>query len=295
MSSRNGKMIRVGVVGVGRGSSFAHSASEHLGLKLVALCDTWKERLDEVGKKYKVATYTEFDRFLEHDMDAVVLANYFHEHAPLAIKALRAGLHVMSETGACKTLAEGVALCREVEKSKRIYMFAENYPFTQFNLEMRRLYQAGEIGRVLYAEGEYNHPMSPDDRERLSPGRFALAALPALDVLLHARAGALVNVTGEMPVSVIGLSVAAPELDKDSARVGDPDVGHPLPHGRRRGLPPVRPGHAGPQLLVPLPRHARRDGVRARHARLLRHRPRPRVARRVGRQTPRGARAHLRP
>src|SRR5262245_45060284 len=98
MNRRNGKPIRVGVIGVGRGQSFAHGASDLVGMKLVALCDRWKERLDEVGKKYKVATYTDFDKFLEHDMDAVVLANYFHEHAPFAIKALNAGFHVMSET-----------------------------------------------------------------------------------------------------------------------------------------------------------------------------------------------------
>ena len=37
--------IRVGVVGVGRGQSFARGAGTHLGLELVALCDTWEERL----------------------------------------------------------------------------------------------------------------------------------------------------------------------------------------------------------------------------------------------------------
>ena len=61
-------------------------------------------------------------------MDAVVLANYFHQHAPFAIKALKADKHVMSETAACHTLGEGVALARAVEKSGKIYMFAENYP-----------------------------------------------------------------------------------------------------------------------------------------------------------------------
>src|SRR5437763_769912 len=118
--------IRVGVIGVGRGQSFAAAATEAVGMKLVALCDTWEERLNEVGKRYGVATYTDYDKFLEHDMDAVVLANFFHQHAPFAIKALQAGKHVMSETAANATLAEGVALCRAVEKSDRIYMLAEN-------------------------------------------------------------------------------------------------------------------------------------------------------------------------
>ena len=127
--------IRVGVVGVGRGQSFASGATDRVGMKLVALCDTWEEKLNEAGQRYGAAAYTDYDRFLEHDMDAVVLANYFHEHAPFALKALAAGKHVMSETAANATLAEGVALCRAVERSGKIYMFAENYPFARFNAE----------------------------------------------------------------------------------------------------------------------------------------------------------------
>ena len=162
--------IRVGVVGVGRGQSFAAGASELVGMKLVALCDTWEERLHEVGQRYGVPTYTDYDSFLAHDMDAVILANYLHEHAPFAIKALEAGKHVMSECTCNSTLAEGVALCRAVERTGLTYMLAENYPYTASNMEMRRLYRAGEVGSVTYAEGEYNHPMRPEDRMRISPG-----------------------------------------------------------------------------------------------------------------------------
>ena len=163
------KEIRVGIIGVGRGQSFVQGA-DLVGMKLVAVCDQWQEKLDQVGKQYDVTTYVDYDRFLEHDMDAVILANYFNQHAPFAIKALRAGKHVMSETAANKTLAEGVALCRTVEETGKIYMFAENYPFTVFNQELARLYRKGEIGRVIYAEGEYNHPMAPEEILRISPG-----------------------------------------------------------------------------------------------------------------------------
>ena len=78
--------IRVGVIGVGRGQTFMRQAPS-AGMELVAVCDTWVERLEEVGRRLGVATYAEYDRFLEHEMDAVILANYFHEHAPFAIKA----------------------------------------------------------------------------------------------------------------------------------------------------------------------------------------------------------------
>jgi len=168
--SKSTRTIRVGVIGVGRGQSFARGAGPHLGMKLVALCDTWEERLHQAGEQLGVDTYTDYDKFLEHDMDAVVLANYFHQHAPFAVKALRAGKHVMSETTSCLTLAEGVELVRAVEKTGRIYMLAENYPYMVFNQEMRRLYQKGKIGTFMYGEGEYVHPGTAEFVNMLSPG-----------------------------------------------------------------------------------------------------------------------------
>ena len=219
---KQAKPIRVGVIGVGRGSSFASGATDLVGMKLVALCDTWEEKLKEAGKRYGVETYTDYDKFLEHDMDAVVLANYFHEHAPFAIKALAAGKHVMSECTCNATLAEGVALCRAVEKSGKIYMLAENYPYTVFNLEMRRLYSTGEIGEVTYAEGEYNHPMAPRDRLAISPGmKHWRNWLPSTYYCTHALAP-LMHITDRMPVKVNGLSIACRDVDAETVRRGDP-------------------------------------------------------------------------
>ena len=104
-------------------------------------------------------------------MDAVILANSFHQHAPFAIEALAAGKLVMSETSACHTLGEGVALAHAVEKSGLTYMFAENYPYMAYNQEMRRLYQKGSLGKFKYGEGEYVHPDPPEARVGRSVGK----------------------------------------------------------------------------------------------------------------------------
>ena len=212
--------IRIGVVGVSRGESFGRGAGQVAGMELVALCDIWADRLHTLGRKYDVATYTDFDRFLEHDMDAVVLANYFHEHAPFAIKALAAGKHVMSETACNSTLAEGVALCQAVEASGKIYMLAENYPYTKFNQEMRRLYVEGEIGDVAYAEGEYNHPMTVAARTSIAPGRDHWRNwLPSTYYCTHALSP-LVYITDTRPLRVNALSIAQPH--DPSMRRSDP-------------------------------------------------------------------------
>jgi predicted dehydrogenase len=215
--------IRVGVVGVGRGRNFAAGATELVGMKLVALCDTWEQRLKELGRKFDVATFTDYDKLLERDdIDAVVLANYFHEHAPFAIKALAAGKHVMSECICNATLGEGVALCRAVEQSGKTYMLAENYPYTAFSMEMRRVYRSGEIGEVTYAEGEYNHPMSPADRMAISRGmKHWRNWIPSTYYCTHALAP-LIYITGRMPVKVNALSIARRSVDEQTVRRGDP-------------------------------------------------------------------------
>lgn len=147
---RKRRPIRVGVIGVGRGSSFASGATDLVGMKLVALCDTWEKRLKEAGKRYDVAAYT------------------------------------------------------------------------RFHMEMRRLYRTGEIGEVTYAEGEYNHPMAPQNRVAISQGRKHWRNwIPSTYYCTHALAP-LMMITERMPVKVNGLSMACREIDAETVRVGDP-------------------------------------------------------------------------
>ena len=161
--------IRVGVLGADRGRSLARNA-ELNGMKLVAVCDNFKARLDAVCKDLRVDGYEDFDTFIKQDMDAVIVASCFHQHAPFAKKALLNGKHVLSETATNNTLREGVELYRLAEETDLCYMLAENYCYTRFVQEMKRLYEAGEIGECLYAEGEYNHPMNVRDSMRYMPG-----------------------------------------------------------------------------------------------------------------------------
>ncbi len=221
--SSKSKKIKLGIVGTRRGKSFMdRKIHELLGLEAVAVCDNREEKLNKIKENYDAAVYTDYDAFLKHDMDAVVLANYFHEHAPFALKALEAGKHVLSETSCNATLSEGVALCRKVEETGLTYMLAENYPYTKFNMEMQRLYQADTIGEVTYAEGEYNHPSLYEERLRRSPGRNHWRSwYPSTYYCTHALAP-LMYITGTMPVKINGLSIAPPALRENNIRANDP-------------------------------------------------------------------------
>ncbi len=202
------KTIRVGVFGVGRGRSFAQQAAATDGVELVALCDMRQRACEEFAAQFGgVTTYTDYDRFLEHDLDAVVLANFATEHAPAAIKALRAGYHVQSENIAVKTMGEAVDLVRAVEASGKIYMYAENCCYTNTIQEMRHLYRQGAIGEFRYGEGEYIHPASTDTKISLSPTWDHWRNwIPATYYCTHSM-GPIMYVTRTRPVKVTGFEV----------------------------------------------------------------------------------------
>ena len=162
--------IKLGIIGTGRGKAFMSILEKFTEFDLRAVCDRRQDKLDVIKEKYpNVQTFTAYDEMLKSDIEAVLLANFFDEHAPFAIKALKAGKHVLSECVSNITLAEGVELCRTVEQTGKIYMLAENYPYFACNLTMKRCFESGAIGRALFTEGEYNHPVTPHDKNMLAP------------------------------------------------------------------------------------------------------------------------------
>ncbi len=220
------KKIKIGVFGAGRGVDVAKNFML-LDCEIVALCDFNEKRrnegLIELGKN--VPAFDDFDTFIEQDMDAVILANYFHEHAPFAIKCFEKGIHVFSECISNGTMAEGVELIRAFEKSKSIYMLAENYPQMIFNREMKRVCEGGTLGKILYAEGEYNHPVIPDNMD-FNKGYIYFIEhwrnfVPRAYYVTHSLAPLMCS-TGATPKKVHALPVYAPlKEDVTARRVGD--------------------------------------------------------------------------
>ena len=220
-----GKKIRFGVFGLGRGGGLIENIFNS-GAEVVALCEKRPAAVAGVKQRYpqleNCPAFEDFDEFIQQDMDAVLLANYFIDHAQYAVKAMRAGKHVLSETISNITLAEGVELCRVKEETGMTYALLENYPYFKPNLEMKRLYEEGTLGSLVYAEGEYVHPMSRDEQNWLSPGeRHWRNWTPRTYYTTHALAP-LMYMTGATPTRVSAMASHQPEYAKGTANnVGD--------------------------------------------------------------------------
>jgi predicted dehydrogenase len=174
-------------------------------MQVVAVCERDDQRRQQFAQALGAEGYRDVEPFLEHAMDAAILANDFDQHAPIAIRALDRGLSVLSETAACGTVGEGVALVEAASRSSGVYMFAENYPYAPVSLEMRRRYQAGDVGEVRYAEAEYldSHPdlaWFANDRTHWR------ARTPATYLCTHSLAP-VTAITGTRPVRVNGFVV----------------------------------------------------------------------------------------
>ena len=204
------KKLKIGVFGAARGKTMIGVLLKHPDAALVAVCDKYEPAPKKVGEEaqkvgIEVSLYNNFEDFLNHpEMDAVVLANYATEHATFGIRCLKAGKHVLSEVLPCETMAQAVELIETVEQTGLVYSYAENYCYMRHTFEMWRRYKAGELGDVVYAEGEYIHDCTSiwpcitygdrnHWRNNMSANFYCTHSL-----------GPLMAITGLRPVQVVG-------------------------------------------------------------------------------------------
>jgi len=199
--------LRIGVMGGYRGTSMINYCKRGDNAQVVAICDKSPEVLNaqrSAAEGQNVAFYDNFDDFIQHDMDAVVLANYANEHAPFAIRAMKAGKHVFSEVLPVQTMKEAVELIETVEQTGKVYAYGENYCYMPAPYEMRRLYRQGKIGEFEYGEGEYVHNCEPiwpsityGEKDHWRNNMYSTF------YCTHSM-GPIIHITGLRPVSVIG-------------------------------------------------------------------------------------------
>ncbi|MFW6060622.1 MAG: Gfo/Idh/MocA family protein [Phycisphaeraceae bacterium] len=109
--------LRVGMVGLGGFGKHRRETMRQAGyFDLVACCDRAPEVLEEVSRAEGATPYDDFDAMLAHDgLEAVVISTGADTHAPFALRAMAAGLHVFIEKPVCTCVEEGEKL-REAER-----------------------------------------------------------------------------------------------------------------------------------------------------------------------------------
>lgn len=120
--------LRVGLVGIGRGTSYGHIFSVNPLTEVAALCDFDENKLARSGKDFGLADshlYTKYEDIFSEDLDIVVLGTPMPYHADQVVAAIEADCHVLSEVTAASDLDGCMRIHKAVTSHPKLkYMMA---------------------------------------------------------------------------------------------------------------------------------------------------------------------------
>ena len=211
------KEIKVAIFGGRRGLAYYSVIAKTEGFSVCAICDERAEMREDVKKNVgsEVLVCETWEELLSTEPNAIILANFFHEHASYAMRAMEMGIDIISETTAAPTLGECLDLVECYERTGRKYMLAANCPTMVGPEELMRVYRSGELGEVVYAEAEYLHPLSYKDSVKLAPTESHWRHyLPGTYYNMHSL-GVIMTATGLLPKRVTAMEIHSESLLRD--------------------------------------------------------------------------------
>ncbi len=151
-------MIKIGIIGAGGISQVAHIPNFQKidGVKVEAICDINEEKLNYVADKFNIPKkFTDWEKMVEEDMDAVVICSPNVFHAVQSIKAMENGKHVLCEKPICLTVKEAEDIFKTVEKTKKVFMGAFPRRFLGETVVLKKLVNDGFFGEIYYLKASY--------------------------------------------------------------------------------------------------------------------------------------------
>jgi glucose-fructose oxidoreductase len=207
-AKQNGKKVRYAVVGLGHIAqvavlpAFAHAENS----ELAALVSDDPEKLEKLGRRYKVKTRFSYDRYDEclrsGDIDAVYIALPNHLHCSFTERAARAGVHVLCEKPMAVTEEDCLSMIRVAEENKIKLMVAYRLHFEEANLKAIDLVQGGKLGDPRLFDSVFTMQVKEGDI-RLSPRELGGGTL--YDIGIYCI-NAVRNIYGAEPMEVVAFS-----------------------------------------------------------------------------------------
>jgi UDP-N-acetyl-2-amino-2-deoxyglucuronate dehydrogenase len=145
--------MRAAVVGLGVGRAHAEAYHQLPETELVAVCDANEARLEPVAEQYGCRAYTAVDALLaDKDVELVSVATPHPSHAELAIRALRAGKHVLVEKPMTVDLADADRMIATAHDTGRTLATVFQRRWWPAAMNVRRSIDEGSIGRPMLGQ-----------------------------------------------------------------------------------------------------------------------------------------------
>jgi len=158
------RTVKTAIVGYGYAGRVFHAqlVQATAGLELYAVASRDPGRR-EAARKLGVKTCATVDELLDQgDIELVILATPHDTHAPLAIKCLNAGKHVVTDKIMCLSTAEADAMITAARQNKRMLSVFHNRRWDGDFLTICRAIEEGLLGDLLVVESSVVSFGKPD-------------------------------------------------------------------------------------------------------------------------------------
>ncbi len=146
-------MINVGIIGYGYwGPNLVRNFIENIDCRVVAVCDLSPERQALVRSRYHgVQVTADANELFENpQIDAIAIATPVSHHFSLAMRALKAGKHILVEKPLTSSTEEALRLIDEAERRKLVLMVDHTFVYTPAVRKIRGLVNESQLGSIYY-------------------------------------------------------------------------------------------------------------------------------------------------
>jgi len=201
------------VVGYGMGWHHARYIKAVDGLKLHGVCDVAPDRLQKALNEHPgIKGYARYEDVLnDPDVQGVVIVTPHNTHAPMAIQAMEAGKHTITDKAMCLSVAEAEAMIRARDKAGVLLSVFHNRRWDGDFLAVRKVLKAYELGRLYHVQSCVTYWGKPggwrQNREAMGGWLFDWGAHTLDQILLLVKSApkwvhALVHYRYDQPSSV---------------------------------------------------------------------------------------------
>ena len=151
--------IQFGLIATGNRGRGLLGAFQKCGAQCVALCDVYEPHLSEA--RGMVAndcdTFTDYRRLLEKKgLNAVVIASPDHQHKPMLMAALEAGLDTYLEKPLSMSLADSEEMVRTRWRTNRVVQIGMQRRSMNFIRQAKKLVDDGTLGKISMVKAMWN-------------------------------------------------------------------------------------------------------------------------------------------
>ena len=154
------KDIGIGVIGLGMGKDlFYVSTDPSTRFDVRGICASTPGKVERVAKGNGIGFYTTDYRELVRRGDISVVAVFSpdHLHGEHCLAALRADKHVLVTKPMVSKLSEAIEITHEAEQRGLKVLVGETCRWYTSFLDLKRMYDDGDLGDVIFAEAHYVH------------------------------------------------------------------------------------------------------------------------------------------